>query len=475
MINMLKLKFPKFLIAIFLINLFVSCGSIKPTTPEITVGIYTPPIQEVSTFSIPVEMEMKSYFKEADNAVPFEFKGKEQNCEDVSYDYKFIRNPIKIQGKGGNSNTLEIGIGIEGKYALNLNYCPKCSDLFSSTPNCLTPRIYASCGVGEPMRRITVDYTTKINLQNDFTLKSKTKLEDVIPKDKCQITVFRYNATEKLVKEVKGALSDLSGIIDKEIESLEIKKEIESIWKTINEPNKIENYGYLNFNPNKIGVEKLSMIGTNLKFNVLVEAYPQVTLVQLPMIDKPLPNLSKVKDNEGFNLNLDLIANYDSLSVILNRELSGKIIEIKKNKIRLEKASIYGAANQQLSIEVDFSGSKSGKLYFLGTPKFIDSIQEISFPDLSFELQTKNALLKSAKWMFSDLITRKMRELTRFSMSKILEESRKKIELELNKQIDNNIYLSGKMNQVKVKSIFPDRENLIIQTNLIGNLNVYIK
>jgi hypothetical protein len=45
----------------------------------------------------------------------------------------------------------------------------------------------------------------------------------------------------------------------------------------------------------------------------------------------------------------------------------------------------------------------------------------------------------------------------------------------LNKQIDANIYLSGKMNQVKVKTIFPDKENLIIQTNLLGNLNVNIK
>jgi hypothetical protein len=471
-----KIRIKGLIIVIFIfVTSLSSCNIIKPSSPEIELGTYNPPIQDVSMLSIPVEMEMKSYFIDADKSVPYEFKGNEQKCEDVSYAYKFIRNPLKIEGKVSNSTSLEIGIEIEGKYALNLNYCPKCSDFFSNTQSCLTPRLYASCGVGEPMRRIKIEYTTKIDLENDFSLKSKTKLENVIPKDKCEITVFRYNATEKLVKEVKGALSDLSEIIDKEIESLEIKKEIETIWKTINEPNKIDKYGYLSFNPNTIGVEKLTLKGTNLRFNVLIEAYPKVTLIKSVANTQTLPKISKIDDTEGFNLNLDLIANYDSLSMIINRELSGKIIEIKQNKIKIEKASIYGAANQQLSIEVDFSGSKSGKLYFLGTPKFIDSLQEISFPDLSFELHTKNALLKSAKWMFSDLITHKIREFTRFNMNVILEESRKKIEEQLNQKLNESISVFGKINKVKVKSIFPDKENLIIQTNLKGNLNVYIK
>lgn len=472
---MKKLFYQKILIISIVFLPLISCKTISPVSPEIVVGKYTPPVQEVSVFSIPITMEMKSYFKEADDAVPFEFKGKEQQCEGVSYDYKFVRNPIKIEGKAGKTSTIDVGIEIDGKYALNINYCAKCTDLFSSTSSCITPRIYASCGVGEPMRKIKVEYNTKIDLKNDFTLDSKTKLVDVIPKDKCEITVFNYNATDKLVKEVKGALSDLSKTIDTEIKSLEIKKDVETIWKTINTPNQIDEFGFLFFNPQNIGVEKLSLTGTKLNFNVLIEAYPKVTLNQEIYKEKPLPNLSKINSSDGFKLNLDLIANYDSLSSIINKQLNGKVIEIKSNKIQLGKSKIYGVSNQQLSIEVEFSGSKSGKLFFLGTPAFNDSLQEISFPDLSFELETKNALLRSAKWMFNDKITKKIRELTKFNMSSILEDSRKKIELEMNKNLDANISLSGNLTHVRVKRVFPDKENLIIQTNLIGNLFVNIK
>ena len=47
---------------------------------------------------------------------------------------------------------------------------------FSSEPYCLTSRIYASCGVGEPMRKIHVGYETEIGVAKNYKLKSKTKL-----------------------------------------------------------------------------------------------------------------------------------------------------------------------------------------------------------------------------------------------------------------------------------------------------------
>ncbi len=469
------MKNKKIIYASFLSIILFSCKAISPVSPIIAVSEYIPPVQKVSVMNIPVEMEMKSYFKAADEAVPYEFKGKEQKCEDVSYDYKFNRNPIKIEGKAGKNSALEIGIDIEGKYALNLNYCAKCTDLFSSAPNCVTPRIYASCGVDEPMRRIKVEYTTEVDLKNNFKLESKTILKDVIPKDKCAITVFSYNATPMLVKEVKGALKDLSKQIDKEIEALEIRKEVETIWKTFTTPIAIENYGFLYLKPEKIGLEDLKMKGTKLNFSVLIEAFPKVSLTKEQDINSKLPDLEKIKGEDGFNINLDLIADYDSLSSIINRELSGKTIDIKKNKIILQKAKIYGASNQQLSIEVEFIGTKTGKMFFLGTPVFNDSLQEISFPDLSFELETKNALLKSAKWLFNDKITRMIRSYTKFNMTAVLDESKKKIETQLNQKVNESISLSGKMKEVRVKSIYPDSKNLIIQTNLKGNLNVNIK
>ncbi len=465
----------KFAVLFILTALLVSCKTIAPPAPEIQVGTYTPPVQEMSQLTIPVEMEMKSYFFEADKSVPYEFTGSHQQCEDVSYAYKFNRNPIKIQGNPKKADPLEVGIEIDGEYALNLNYCLKCSDLFSNSPACLTPRIYASCGVGEPMRKIKVEYETEIHLKPNFKLDARTSLKDVVPKDKCQITVFSYDATSQVIKEVKGALKDVGKEIDKGIEDLQIRSEVDKIWRSFVQPISLNGYGFLNLNPDKIGVGKLSLKDTRLSFEAVIEAFPTITSSGSSSVPKPLPDLSPIRHDEGFNINLDLMADYDSLSAILNRELSGKTINIKRNKITFVDAKIHGAANQQLSIEVNFTGSKSGKLFFLGTPHFNDSLQEISFPDLTFELETKNALLRSAKWLFNDKITNVMRGYAKFNMTQILADASKKLEQQLNRKLDETTYIKGSMNEVRVKKIFPDLNKLIIQSNLRGKLYVIIE
>jgi hypothetical protein len=63
--------------------------------------------------------------------------------------------------------------------------------------------------------------------------------------------------------------------------------------------------------------------------------------------------------------------------------------------------------------------------------------EEISFPDLTFDIATKNKLLKSAKWLFDDLITNKIREMAHYNMGKELKNQRvEKIIKEINKTGD---------------------------------------
>lgn len=460
----------KYLFFCLALYALISCKTIKPVAPAIELAEYVPPVQKASSIHIPVEMDLKSKFDDADKAVPYQFKGNEKNCEGVSFSYTFDRKPIKIVGKGK-----KVGIEIEGKYALNLNYCAKCSDMFSDEKSCVTPRIYVSCGVDEPMRRIKIEYETAIDLKPNFKLQSQTTLKEVTPKDKCEISVFRYDATGRLVKEVKKALKDLGKEIDKEVESLDVKKQAEEIWKTFSTPFPIENYGFLHLNPEKLAINGLKLNGSKLFFEVAIEAFPEVDLSKRNGKNTNLPDMSAINAREGLDINLNLVAQYDSLSSVMNRSLSGKVITIKKQKIILQEAKVHGAANRQLAIEISFAGSKSGKMFFMGTPHYNDSLQEISFPDLSFDLETKNTLLKSAKWLFNHKITDMVRSYAKFNMTEILLEASKKIELQMNGEIDKGIFLTGKMEQVRVMGIHPAQDKLIIESNLKGRLSVSIK
>lgn len=452
-----------------------SCKHIQPIAPKVEIGQDTPPKQEVSMIQIPVEMELKKHFEEADKSVPYEFKGNEQHCEGVSYSYKFQRNPIKIEGTPGKSEQIELDIKIDGKYALNLNYCLKCSDAFTDKPTCLTPRIFTSCGVDEPMRKISVAYETKIKLQQNYKLDSKTSLKDVTPKDPCQITVFEYDATSELVKEVKKSLKDLSKEIDKGIEGLDVKKEVQTVWNGLVQPFDLQGYGFLYFNPKNVGVQNLHLKGTKLYFDAQILALPKVQLSKSNESTPKLPDLAILPQMKGFSVYLNLEANYDSLNKILNKQLKGKEIKIKRNTIVFDSAKIHGAANQQLAIVVAFSGSKKGTMYLKGTPHFNDSLQMLSFPDISFDLETKNALLKSAKWLFNDKITAVIREKAVFDIQSMLSDAKKTMNEQMNRQLDATTFLSGTLTDAKIVHFYPAMDQLFIQAQFLGDMKVVIK
>lgn len=451
----------------FILLLLVSCKTIEPIAPENEVVAAPTIMQRTSNLALPIELNLEPYFKDIEKSIPKQFKGKEDNCSGVSYSYRFERDPIRFNGKG---NSLEYEVN--GKYALNLNYCAECTYLINSRGNCVIPRIYASCGVGESMRRANVAYTTKIQVASNLQLKSDTKLSSFETIDPCEITVFNYDATDKLKKEVSAELKKLEEEIDKTISEVDIRSEIKEVWKTLASPQQIGNYGYLSLQPKEISVSDINFVQKKAYLNVNMLFQPQITSQKPTTKVSELPKLSDYKAANGFNISLDIQANYDSLSSILNKELKGKQVMIKKNLVIFDSMEVQGALNNKLNLKVAFSGKRKGILFLVGTPVF-DSVQQIiTFPDLTFDLNTKNALLKSAKWLFNSKITDKLQEFAVFDLKPHLIEVKKSIEKELNREISMGIHLKGSIKDVSVGKIYPNNSQLLIRVHADGKMSV---
>lgn len=448
-------------------SLLFSCKTIEPIAP-IPVTKEIPQLkQTISSLYVPITIDLTPYLKDTEKSIPKIFNGKEENCSGVSFSYKFARNPVLFEGKGDY-----LYFEVDGKYALNLNYCPECTSLFDSKGSCVIPRVYASCGVGEPMRRVSVGYTTKFKISQDYKFKTTTELRKFETIDPCEITVFSYDATGQLRKEVLTVLKDLEKDIDKKIAAVDIRTEVEKVWSMLSEPTSLGKYGYLSIQPKTISLseiqfeKKKAYIDLNLSFQPLVTTNP-------PEVKKStLPPLSEHKKTNGFNIDLDIVASYDSLSSILTSELAGKSVMIKKNEVIFDSIAIQGAANEQLTIKVNFSGKRKGILYLVGTPEFDSLSQVVSFPDLTFDLATKNALLKSAKWMFNSKITDVMRQNARFDLNPHLTEMKKTVQKEMNREISGGIKLSGKIESITLNGIYPNHLNLVIRMNSTGDLKL---
>ena len=91
---------------------------------------------------------------------------------------------------------------------------------------------------------------------------------------------------------------------------------------------------------------------------------------------------------------------------------------------------------------------------------------------MAFELESKNLLLKSAKWLFSDKITNAMREQAKFDITPYMEEMKGTLQNELNTELTKGVFLKGKAETLELKEIFPGKDALLLRINTKGELRL---
>ena len=456
-----------FLGLIVLFITVISCSTIKPEAPINSATEFIVPSQSLSSIKIPIKINLRPYFVDTDKSIPYRFTGSEQACEGVSYSYKFFRGPIQFNGVNN-----QILFDVNGKYSLKLNYCPQCTSLFHNDGHCIIPRIYSSCGVDEPLRKIEVGYATKIGITNDYTLDSKTKLRNVKAKSPCIVSVFEYDATTTLKEEITVALQDLETEIDAEISKIDLKPELSKSWDYFAQPTDLEGYGFLHMNPTSVSVSPIVFKGDTAYFNAIIEAKP--TILTNPSRKNPssLPNLSEYENREGFDITMDIFSTYDSLSSILTNNIKGQKVVLKKNEIEFSEITIHGASDRKLHLKVDFTGDKKGTLYLTGTPTFDRETQKIKFDDIIFDVKTKNALLKSAKGLFDKKITNAIREISQVDLSPYLDSLTQELNNSINGEVSEGVFMKGQIESIQIDLIHPMENQLFLRVKSVGELKL---
>lgn len=455
-----------FSIAFFV--LFTGCKTIQPAAPSNEIEPIPPIEQPVSHIIVPVELSLAPYFNDIDRSIDKEFNGGEQQCDGVSFNYHFQRKPITFAAENK-----KITYDVAGEYWIKMSYCPSCTDVFSSQPKCISPRIPFSCGINEPLRKMELQYSTTIGINENYQLVGQTKLERLEAKDPCKVTVFKYDATEILLKEVKKALTHLTVDIDKEIGKFSFKKDADAAWKNAHQTLAFAPYGYLHIQPKSIALTPPFFQKNKLYTTLSIEANPVFSHNPAHTAITPLPPLKQVQavQSDEFDLTLDMQLNYDSISYVLQSIYEKKELLIKNRKVIIDSIEITGAAKNQLIIAVAFSGYKKGKLYLTGTPVFDVATQTLSIKNLDYDLATKHVLVKTAKWLFNDRILNALQNATLQDLTPQLEQ----LKTVVNEQFHYSyppISVNGKVNHLSVASIYPTEDELIIRVIAKGKMKV---
>jgi hypothetical protein len=459
---------PKQLLAAFILPFVLySCKTLKPLAPAGTAVEIPKIVQPVSNIEVPVTADLKSYFTQAEKSVPNKYLDNQQPCEGLRYNYTFTRTPFIITG----SNNV-VNLKFIGSYGFTAAYCAKCTTLLGSGPQCIVPTVSAECGVGEPLRRMEISYRSTINVMPDYHLHSKTILYPAPkPIDRCNVFMGNIDVTDRLIQYISDPLNDLGKQVDAKIAAYNIKPMVEELWKNLATEMKVGDVGYLSINPQSVRLSSFSLNGSMLNFSVGLSAKPVVTTVSNSQSLKPLPNLSTYTPANGFSVYLDLLENYDHLSNMVNQQVTGQNIKVAGNEFIVDHVKVWGIG-KQISMQIDFKGSSTGTIYLVGTPTYDPVKHELSFPDLSFDLQTKAWMLKAAKWMFNGKITDMIRQRSIYNFSSFIADSKTRLQKELSRDMGNNIRSEVTIKDLDIQAIYPTSEKLIVRTLSDGQIKV---
>ena len=100
--------------------------------------------------------------------------------------------------------------------------------------------------------------------------------------------------------------------------------------------------------------------------------------------------------------------------------------------------------------------------------------QLIYLSDIQFDLKTKSLLLKSAKWLFNDRITKKVENEAKIELKSLIQEAKKEITKALNQDLEKNIHLSGHVDSINIIDLYPLTKGLFIRSEINGKLKLKI-
>lgn len=468
MFNTLK----PFTIIFFITLVVASCSNkIIPDKPFLSKTSFKMDSLPESELSIPIQVNMKPLYQLAEKNVGMVFTSPNWPEDWVSidcanrYKYQFRRGPLQISAAGNSMN-----LGFTGFYKIigSTRVCLGNTVVSPWTPAC-------RCGFDEGERRVNVGFVNTVNVLSDYKIKLNIIRQEPVPLDKCTVCVFGVDITNQVMKGLKSELDLAKKTIEDSFGVVDLKPQVQQLWNKLNVSYDLYGLGWLKINPQKIRLTRMFAHNDSLNIFLGMTAKPVISFEKSADLMTLVPNIDNSFSKPGFNIFLDAVLNYDSLSTILNAQLKDKEFNLAKGKnIIVKDCRIYGTGNEKLIIKMSFTGSNSGVAYFTGKPFYDEKKKMIEVRDIDFDVKTKNLFLKSADWLFNKRITNEIARVSKFDLSTYVDTARTLINRQLNTEWIKGVKNTGNINDLKIVGFYPLTEQFIIRSNASGELMIKV-
>src|SRR5579862_251118 len=455
------------LFSIFSVSLFfISCSTSKKAT-----GFRLPdslPALPVSEIDLPVRISAKPILFKANFLVPAQFTSdgwpnySQPSC-DFRYKYRFTRSAFTVTCV---NNVL--GIQLTGNYQVAGAEC------VCSMGKSISPWISGSCGFGnEPLRHVTINVSSRLSFLPNFKISTATTPGKIEAQDKCYVSLFSSDVTQQVLDSVRASVQNFCNTLDATISGMDFSGIAQQSVEKGFHKTPISKYGFLVINPSAIRVGQLNYSKDSFSISVGISCKPELSsdslTKEIAEVHVPV-NVGENKDN--VNMYVNAAYDYEFISKLLSDTLRNKVFDYKGRTIVIKDAAIKGFGNHQVEIRIDFAGTSSGRLYLRGTPVLDTAKQTLSIPDISSSLETKDLMMMIGKSIVKNKIKKNLGGGTYLDIGGLVKSNMKMIDSMVNKNLNKNLSLAGKINELRIVGLLPQAKELQVQIYTSANLEL---
>lgn len=314
-------------------------------------------------------------------------------------------------------------------------------------------------GAAEVLGDLALNMKTTFAINPDWSLSTKTEVEyhEWISKPVLKTGLGNINIESLANLALNRSKTTLSQTLDRMVsQQFSLKPYVQEAWMALQEPVLLdETYRmWIKTTPVSIGMTPLLSDWNTLRASIAVECYNDVTFGEKPAFreNSNLPNLRSIHTApEEFQVRIATHVPFPEAQRLAQAMMVGQVFESGKRKVRVDDVQLWGNGNRVV-VNSKLSGAFNGNIYFIGRPVYNPEKNQIEVTDLDFHTETRSFLLKSAAWLFSGPIKKRMADSMIFPLDENISALKNSVQETLtNYAIQPGITLSGIVDSITVE------------------------
>ncbi len=331
---------------------------------------------------------------------------------------------------------------------------------------------------------LSVNVNLAFSVTKDWTIQTQTNITGYnwIQKPVIKAAVVDIPVTFIADVAIKSMKSKIAAAVDKSIgENTELRKVMSQTWAEIQNPillDKTYNV-WMKVSPQGISSTPLLGSGNRLVLNLGVTGVIETNVGTKQFAgngnNAKLPEYKVVSSiSPDFAIHSNIYLPFSKIEEIAKQMVVGQEFTQGKKKVKIESVHLYGQ-NDCVIAQVSVSGSARGDIFCKGKLAFDNASQSLNVNNFDFEVNTKNALVKSANWLLHKKFLSMIEPMLTVSLKNEIGGAFNSANTILKSyNLYKGVTLNGNLKNIQVRQINIVEDAVIVSGAVNGNLKVNV-